>query len=86
MTCYPDVCSIVPLHALRPVVVDGAELLKVWTTVVKEETGDIARAMAAVGAECHGPAARALTRGLGPTGFRIVEKLIGIQRIRQSRG
>ena len=75
-----------PSHALRSAVVDGARLLEVWTAVVEQETGDIARAMAAVEAKRDGPAAKAITRGLGPTRFRIVEKLIGIQRIRQSRG
>ena len=73
-------------HALRSAVVDGAKLLEVWTAVVEQETGDVTGAVAAVGAKRHGPTARALTRGLGPTRFRIVEKLVGIQRIWQPRG
>ena len=72
-------------HALRSAVVDGAKLLEVWTAVVEQETGDVTRAVVAVEAERDGPPTRVITRGLGPTRFWIVEKLIGIQRIRQSR-
>ena len=49
------------LHTLCPNQLSGAEQLEVWTAVVEQETGDVTRAVATVGAKRHGPATRALT-------------------------
>ena len=72
-------------HTLSLAELSGAELLEVWTAVVEHETGDVARAMAAVEANRASSSAARVTRRRRTTVVQIlVEQLVDIRIIRQS--
>ena len=72
MACRLYVCSIVLSHALRLAVFDGTELLEVSTAVVEHETGDVARAVAAVEANRASSSTARVTRRRRSTVVQIL--------------
>ena len=66
-------------HTLSLAELSGTELLEVWTAVVKQETGDVTRAVVAVGAKRHGPTARVLTRGFRQAAAGISVKIVWVE-------